>query len=245
MFSVPGQYAGGSRDGYSWTQTLHEVSIRVPLPRDAPEGVVKCAFYPRRLELQWVDDDSSPVPADQLSAVIVVDDCLWVVDRDGSQATAVLTLRKAVPQVWDRLFSSDAAPESKPELLDGLARSEPQSKSELLRQAKERLAHELDGPSRAKPFVLEALDGQQRVLSAADDGLPELPVLIVRACTGCDLTLPADLTLIKVQVEQCKSCTITLASRVLTETLEVWDCEGMTLHLDTKASTVQVCVPSK
>ena len=238
-YHVPGQYSGGSAAGYSWTQTLHEVCIRAPLPPEG--GAASCKFFARRLEVSWVGGAESPVPADrELSAVVVVDDCLWVLERDGGTACLVLTLRKAVPAVWDRLFASDAAPEAPPELLDGLVRTEPQTKQELLRQAKERLGKELDGPSRAKPFALEGLVDEERTLSAATDGLPELPVLVVRNCRGCKLTLPPELLLIKVQIEQCRDCTITLDSRVLTETIEVWDCEATAVRLGVKASTVQV-----
>ena len=62
-YHVPGQYSGGSAAGYSWTQTLHEVCIRAPLPPEG--GAASCKFFARRLEVSWVGGAESPVPADR------------------------------------------------------------------------------------------------------------------------------------------------------------------------------------
>ena len=86
MFSVPGKYSGGAGSGYTWTQTLNEVEIRVPLPADAPDGkAASCKFSARRVEAAWAGGElagSSALPEEDLNAVVVVDDCLWVVERD-------------------------------------------------------------------------------------------------------------------------------------------------------------------
>lgn len=213
MFSVPGKYSGGEGNGFSWTQTLQEVSVRAPLPAGTPDGVVRCSFAARRIEMSW-EGLECPVPADELNAVIVVDDSLWVVEKDGAEAAVILTLQKAVPTIWDRLFTSAAAlPTAPPTLLDAPERTAAPTKQELLRQAKERLGDELDGPSRAKPHVLEGLVDEQRTLSLGMDGLPELPVIIVRGCKGCTITLAPELALIKVQIEHCKQCSVDVQSR--------------------------------
>jgi hypothetical protein len=70
----------------------------------------------------------------ELSAVVVKDDSLWSVERSGVKAVAVLSLRKAVPELWTRLLATDSEPEAPPQLLDGLERKKPMSKQELLRQ---------------------------------------------------------------------------------------------------------------
>lgn len=245
-FHVPGRYSGGSTEAYSWTQTLNEIELRAPLPAGLPEKSVRCKFAAKRLDLTWEGGEQAAVigaasaACGDLPAVIVASDCLWVIEREGAAdaATAVVTMRKAVPEVWDRLFAHEAAPAEPPALLDGLQREEPQSKQELLKQAKERLAKELDGPSRAKPFALEGLENEQRVLSKGD--LPELPVVTLRNCKGCTILLPADLSLIKLQVEQCSACEVRVLSRLLTETVEVWECDGCRVRLGSKAMTVQV-----
>ena len=242
MFSVPGTYSGGSSASFSWKQTLHEIELKAPVPAGPPERSVKCSFTARRLELTFAapgTEEVTQVAVGELTAVIVATDSLWSVERDDAgRAVAVVSMRKAKPEVWSKLFAADPEPAEAPALLDGEKRAEPQSKAELLKQAKERLKTELDGPSRAKPYVLEKLAGETREVEASE--LPELPVMIVRDCSGCTLTLPASLTLIKLQIERCTNCTIDVTARVLTETTEVWECTDCTVRLASKASTVQV-----
>lgn len=235
-FHVPGRYSGGTGAGYSWEQTLADVTVRVPLPADAN---VRCAFSARAVDLSLDAAGTSPLPAEELAAVIVKDDSLWVVEKDGA-STLVLTLHKAVPAVWDRLFASDPAPESAPALLDGLTRVEPQSKQELLKQAKERLGKELDGPSKAKLHTITGLVDVERTISPSDEGMPELPVIIISGCSGCKLTLAPELIAIKVQVEKCQQTTVDIQSRVLTETVEVYDCQKSAVRAGVKASTMQI-----
>jgi hypothetical protein len=123
MFSVPGRYGGGEAERYAWTQTLHEVEIKAPLPSGPPARSVKCTFTARRLDLSFEAPSSAevepvePVAVGEVSAVIVASDCLWSVERDDAGgAVAVISLRKAVPAVWDRLFASDPAPTEPPAL---------------------------------------------------------------------------------------------------------------------------------
>jgi len=239
MMHVPGQYSGGSGTGYTWDQTLQEVSVKVPLA--AASSSVRCSFSARTIDLALDEAGTSPLPAsEELSAVIVTDQSLWVVEKDGGKATLVITLHKAVPAVWDRLFASDPAPEVAPALLDGLQRTEPPTKQELLKQAKARLADELDGPSRAKPFKLIGLTDVERTIQPTEEGMPELPVLIISGCKGCRLTLAPELSAIKVQVEDCTDTSVDVRARVLTETVEVYKCERTSVRLGAKAATLQV-----
>lgn len=241
MMHVPGQYSGGSGAGFSWDQTLQEVAIKVPLAAGATSSSVRCTFTARTINLALDEVGTSPLPSsEELSAVIVTDMSLWVVEKDGGVSTLVLTLHKAVPAVWDRLFASDAAPDVAPELLDGPTRTKPQSKAELLKQAKARLADELDGPSRAKPFKIENLTGVTKTITKSEEGMPELPVLIVSGCKGCTLTLAPELIAIKVQVEHCEDTTVDVQARALTETVEVWQCERTSVRLGVAAKTVQI-----
>ena len=239
MRHVPGQYSGGSGTGYTWDQTLQDVTIKVPL--GASSASVKCSFSARTIKLALDEAGTSPLPAsEELSAVIVTGESLWVVDKDGGAATLVITLHKAVPGVWDRLFASDPAPEVAPALLDGFKRAEPKSKQELLKEAKARLAGELEGPSRAKPFKLCDLRDVERTITPTEEGMPELPVLIISGCKGCKLTLAPELSVIKVQVEHCTDTRIDVQARVLTEIVEVWRCERAAVRLGAKAATLQV-----
>ncbi len=241
MFSVPGRYSGGASGAFTWTQTLGEVNLRAALPEGTLSRDVRCTFGARKLEVAWSSSDVPPELSGELAAVVVVDDCLWVVEREAESGDVVLvTLRKAVPGVWDRLFAADPPLETAPALLDGVGREAPEmlSKAEQLKQAKARVATELDGPSRAKPYVLDGLKGETRTLARAE-GMPELPVLVLRGCVDCAFTVPSELAAIKLQVESCERCTITLSGRLLTELVEVWKCVGCELVFQCKASTVQ------
>ena len=242
MFSVPGKYSGGKTAKYAWTQTLNEVEIKAPIPASAS---CKCAFTAKALDLSFATkEETEPIAVGDLTAVIAASDCLWSVERDAAGgAVAVVSLQKAVPQVWNKLFAADAEPEEAPALLDGVVRATPQTKEELLKQAKERLKTELDGPSRAKPFAVEKLVDTTKVLEPSD--LPELPVVIVRGCSGCTITLPASLILVKLQIEQCTKCTFEVPARVLTETIEVWESDECSVAFRSSARTVQVDKCSK
>ena len=220
-----------------------EIELRAPIPAGPPERSVRCTFAAKRLNLAFIEAGSgttTEVASGELTAAIAASDCLWSVEReaDGS-AVAVVSIKKSANNVWDKLFASDAVPTEKPALLDGLERTAPPTKAELLKQAKERIATELtDGPSKAKPFALENLSGAERTLSKEE--LPELPVIIVRNCTDCTIWLPAGINVIKLQLEHCKQCTVDVRCRLLTETVEVWECDGCKLLLCSMARTVQL-----
>ena len=97
MFNVPGRYSGGKSSSYTWTQTLHEVELRAPLPQDLPQRSVKCVFAARTIDLSW-EGAAAPI-AGELLDTVVIDDSLWVVEREGTGAVVVATMRKAAPKV--------------------------------------------------------------------------------------------------------------------------------------------------
>ena len=72
MFAVPGKYAGGATDAYTWTQTLNEIELRAPVPAGPPERSVDCTFTAKRLELKFKTSakDLEPVAVGELSAVL-------------------------------------------------------------------------------------------------------------------------------------------------------------------------------
>ena len=184
MLHVPGVYSGGSGDGFEWTQRKQEVEVRVPLPT---ADAVTCDIHPRSFSLQcgtlhvggtlpapinldgsiWSIDETSDKESSELMHSAAGD---AEGDADGdaegdalsrpkkkSLRTAVITLRKSAPALWDRLFDVDAPMGSAPRLLDGSAQaaSEPPSRAQLLSNAKKRVSAELETPSRAKPYTLE------------------------------------------------------------------------------------------
>ena len=172
MLHVPGLYSGGSGDGFEWTQRKKEVEVRVPLPT---ADAVTCDIHPRRFSLQC----GTLHVGGTLPAPINLDGSIWSIDETSDKErselkpsaaadaegdapsrrlrTAVITLRKSAPALWDRLFDVDAPMDSAPRLLDGSAHaaSEPLSRARLLTNAKKRVSAELETPSRAKPYTLE------------------------------------------------------------------------------------------
>ena len=127
--------------------------------------------------------------------MVVVADSLWSVEEDGAKKTVVVSLRKAVPDLWTRLLASDEEAEA-PRLLDGLERKAP-TKAQMLKDAKGRAKAQLDGPSKAVLHTIEGKAGESLVVAKA--ALPELPVLILRQLDGCTVRIAADVAAIKLQ----------------------------------------------
>jgi len=241
MFHVPGQYSGGTSDGLAWTQTKGEVEVRVPLPPKLADGGVHCSILPRSYSLWWEgagEEVEAKKVGGELIALVVVDDSLWSVETSGANKVAVVSLRKAVPELWTKLCVTDDESREAPRLLDGLERKAPRSKQELLQDAKARAAATIDEPSRAKQYVLEGRASESVALLAED--LPPLPVVTVRNCTDCQIVLSPALTAVKLMLEGCARCTLTLEGKVLTETFEAWRCEACALHTSSPLKTVQV-----
>ena len=180
MLHVPGVYSGGSGDGFEWTQRKSEVEVRVPLPT---ADAVTCDIHPRSFSLQcgtlhvggtlpapinldgsiWSIDETSDKESSELKPSAAADAEGDAEGDAGGDApsrrrrTAVITLRKSAPALWDRLFDADAPMDSAPRLLDGSAHaaSEPPTRAQLLTNAKKRVSAELETPSRAKPYTVE------------------------------------------------------------------------------------------
>lgn len=236
MLHIPGQYSGGETAEYRWTQTKAELEVRVPLPAGLADGSVTCEILPRSFALRAGEE--AVAVGGELAAVVVVDDSLWSVERDGSRAEAVLSLRKAVAELWPRLLASDAEEAAEPRLLDGLERKAPTDKNELLRQAKERAKGALDGPSKAVQHVVEGRSGERIALNAS--GLPPLPVITLRKCTDCEVVLGEGVAAVKLLVEGCVNTTVAVNGKVLTETIELWQCEGVAVKIASAMRTVQL-----
>ena len=193
QFKVPGKYSGGEGSGFSWTQTQNEVEMRAPLPAGA-ESTVRCVFAPRKLELSW---QGAPAPIDaELSALVAPDGCLWSIEEEGGAKAVVVALRKQVPAVWSKLFASDAEPAEPPKLLDGVERSTPKSRAELLADAKARANGALNEElGKAKLHMVEGKNGASVILDAA--AMPALPVVFVKGCEDCEVVLAEGAAAIK------------------------------------------------
>uniref|UniRef100_A0A7S0Q2B8 CS domain-containing protein n=1 Tax=Coccolithus braarudii TaxID=221442 RepID=A0A7S0Q2B8_9EUKA len=250
MLHVPGTYAGGSGSGFDWTQTKREVELRVPLPPTCDVKSVKCEIGARRVHATWRLQGESATEAEaemqfsgELHALVVMDDSLWSLDKEGASATAgpvlVASLRKVVPELWRRLLTSETEAGEEPALLDGLQRAAPRSKEELLKQAKQRANGMLDGPSKAVAHVIEGKRSVGSITLSADE-LPSLAVLTLRSCSDLEVVLPHACTVVKLALEGCEKLTLRVDGKVLTETLEVYQCSDCRLELGSSLKTVQV-----
>jgi hypothetical protein len=141
-----------------------------------------------------------------------------------------VTLRKATPALLTRLLASDTPTE--PRVLKQAPDTEaqhtttapapPATKKELLADAKERVKQaDMAGGSKANYHVLEGLRDDSRVI-VTNAEMPELPVLHVKDCRGCQIIVPAGTSVVKLLVEGCSDCTLTINGKITTDTVELW-----------------------
>jgi hypothetical protein len=152
-------------------------------------------------------------------------------DEDGpteaeTGCTVAVTLRKAKPALLTRLLASDASTEPRvlkqvPDTAQNTAPA-PATKKELLADAKERVKQaDMAGGTKSNYHMLEGLadDARVRVTNAE---MPELPVLHVKNCHRCQITVPAGTSMVKLLVEGCSDCTLTVDGKITTDTVELW-----------------------
>ena len=104
----------------------------------------------------------------------------------------------------------------------------------MLKDAKARATASLDGPSKAVLHTVEGRSGE--TILVEKDGLPLLPVLVLRQLEGCTVRIAADVAAIKLQLEGCTNTTLQLDGKLLTETLEAWKCNDCELRLGSKVA---------
>uniref|UniRef100_A0A7S0JJK4 CS domain-containing protein n=1 Tax=Calcidiscus leptoporus TaxID=127549 RepID=A0A7S0JJK4_9EUKA len=247
MLHVPGVYAGGSCSSFEWTQTKREVELRVHLPPACDVKSVRCEIGTRRVEATWhLQGEAGGDSAAQLDfsgelhALVNAGDSLWTLEKEGASGPILaVSLRKAVPELWRRLLTSEDEAVEEPALLDGVERKAPRTKEELLRQAKERAKGALDGPSKAVAHVIEEKHGEGTI-SISEEDLPPIAVLTLRRCSDVEVVLPPSATVVKILVEGCTKLRLAVSGKVLTETLEVYKCTDCAIHVASKLATLQV-----
>lgn len=137
-----------------------------------------------------------------------------------------VTLRKATPALLTRLLTSDASTE--PRVLNKASDTAqhtapaPATKKELLADAKERVKQaDMAGGTKANYHMLEGLGDDSRV-RVTNAEMPDLPVLHVKDCHRCQITVPAGTSVVKLLVEGCSDCTLTVDGKITTDTVELW-----------------------
>ena len=228
-FRVPGTFSGGSTRKLSWDQTKHEINLTIILEDENLDHKHKIHIKHDKLILH--DQEY------KLNQVVVVDDSIFTIEKNQTDTKVLFTLKKAVPQVWNKLLETDPDPDQPPVLLDPLERKEPKSRAELLQNAKQRLGSNFE-PSRANTHEIEGQCGSNIVLDPAI--LPSLPVVTIRSCSDSNVTVPTSVCAVKLSIEGCKNCKFIIHGKVITEMLELWRCDSCELHVATPMKTIQI-----
>lgn len=76
----PNSGRGGSESGYSWTQTLSEVTVTIPVVSKSARAHVKCSMTDNHVMV--LVNNSKPILRGKLFASISSDGSFWDFDRD-------------------------------------------------------------------------------------------------------------------------------------------------------------------
>ncbi|CAD7003349.1 unnamed protein product [Ceratitis capitata] len=96
---------GCTLDKYSWTQTLQEVEIKVPLSNSSPLRARDIAVTIGKTSLKVGLKNQEPIINGQLNAEVKQEDSVWVLQDN---KTVLITLEKINKMTWwDRLITTD------------------------------------------------------------------------------------------------------------------------------------------
>jgi hypothetical protein len=87
---------GGTTDKYTWTQTLSELCISLPLPPNTRARDLNVVMAKSHLKISLKSSPSTPIVDDSLSKTIIVDDSFWTIEDN----SLVLTLQKLNQMEW-------------------------------------------------------------------------------------------------------------------------------------------------
>ncbi len=91
---------GGKTDKYSWTQTLGELSVSVPIPADVKSKFIDIEFTSDTLKVA-VKGRPGAIISGKLHKRIKVDDCTWTIEEDDELGRcAVLEMTKENRMEW-------------------------------------------------------------------------------------------------------------------------------------------------
>jgi CS domain len=93
---LPGN--GGRGDGYSWTQTLYDVTIVAQVPVGTTSKEIHCLFGEKSLSLGLKAADAPRLLDGTLGGAVNVDECTWNLDR--SDGTVTVYLEKTDTRGW-------------------------------------------------------------------------------------------------------------------------------------------------
>lgn len=148
---------GGTTDRYTWTQSLREIIVEVPLPAGTTAKMLDVQILPGRLDARLKGAEGTLVDGEWEDAIFA-DECMWYLE-DGY---LVLTIAKQGEMTWwKRIIKGDAAIDIKkiePETsnLDDLAPD--------LRQTVEKMMHDQRQKAAGLPTTAEK-DTQEKLKS--------------------------------------------------------------------------------
>ncbi|KAF5198482.1 Nuclear migration protein nudc [Thalictrum thalictroides] len=100
---VPNQGNGLDLDNYSWTQTLQEVTVNIPVPHGTKSRFVACEMKKNRLKVGL--KGKPPIIDGDLFQSIKVDDCFWSIEDE--KFISVLLTKQNQMEWWKYLIKGD------------------------------------------------------------------------------------------------------------------------------------------
>ncbi|KAG6579322.1 Protein BOBBER 1 [Cucurbita argyrosperma subsp. argyrosperma] len=100
---VPNKGNGLDMDNYSWTQTLQEVNVNVPVPKGTKSRFVVCEIKKNHLKVGL--KGQPPVIDGELCQIVKPDDCYWSIE-DQSTISILLTKHNQM-EWWKYLVKGD------------------------------------------------------------------------------------------------------------------------------------------
>jgi hypothetical protein len=99
---LPGN--GGRTEKYSWTQTLQEVSVSVPVPAGISSKMLNVKIQSKHIEVSI--KGGAVVVSGALHAAVQLDECLWLLDKNCVELTLSKVLLSFSLSLFLSLFSS-------------------------------------------------------------------------------------------------------------------------------------------
>uniref|UniRef100_A0A6N2KP84 CS domain-containing protein n=1 Tax=Salix viminalis TaxID=40686 RepID=A0A6N2KP84_SALVM len=100
---VPNKGNGLDLEKYSWTQTLQEVSIQVPVPSGTKSRFVVCDIKKNHLKVGL--KDLPPIIEGELYKPVKVDDCYWSIEDQNT--ISILLTKHDQMDWWESLVKGD------------------------------------------------------------------------------------------------------------------------------------------
>ncbi|KAK9266824.1 hypothetical protein L1049_001648 [Liquidambar formosana] len=100
---VPNKGNGLDLEKYSWTQTLQEVTVNVPVPAGTKSRFVVCEMKKNHLKVGL--KGQPPIIDGELCQSIKVDDCFW--SLEDQQAVSILLTKHNQMEWWKSLVKGD------------------------------------------------------------------------------------------------------------------------------------------